>query len=191
MTTDRSNSSALIGGVLLIVFGLLALFGQLFRDVLNWGILWPFTVIGFGALFFVGMFAGGRQVSGLAIPGTIIGGIGLLLLYQNLSHHWESWAYGWTLIVIFVGAGIFFMGLYEGSSGRKTAGLRVMRTGLFLFVIFGAFFEMLFVGTGPLNVRTVIFPILLVVLGGYLVLTRLGLLKTGGGGDGNQSLPPT
>lgn len=191
MNTDRSNSGALAGGVLLIAFGLLALFGQLFRDVLNWGILWPFTVIGFGALFFVGMFAGGRQVSGLAIPGSIIAGIGLLLLYQNLSHHWESWSYGWSLIVICVGAGIYFMGLYEGSQGRKAAGLRVMRTGFFLFVIFGAFFEMLFASSQPLNARTIIFPILLILLGGFLVLRRLGLLKARGTGESNQSLPPT
>ncbi len=58
------------------------------------------------------MFLGGKQVSGLAIPGSIITGIGLLLLFQNLTSYWESWSYGWTLIIIFVGAGIYLAGLY-------------------------------------------------------------------------------
>ena len=56
MQTNRSNAGALVGGALLIAFGLLALAGQVFRTV-DWGFLWPFTVIGFGALFFVLMYS--------------------------------------------------------------------------------------------------------------------------------------
>ena len=59
MQTNRSNAGALIGGAVLIAFGLLSLAGQVFRD-LNWGFLWPFIVIGIGAMFFVAMVAGGK-----------------------------------------------------------------------------------------------------------------------------------
>ncbi|HEY3473393.1 MAG TPA: hypothetical protein VGK56_02220, partial [Anaerolineales bacterium] len=62
MQTNRSNTGGLIAGTILIVFGLLALAGQVFRAV-DWGFLWPFAVIGFGALFFVAMFAGGKQAA--------------------------------------------------------------------------------------------------------------------------------
>ena len=74
MQTNRSNAGALIGGAILIAFGLLSLAGQVFHSV-DWGFLWPFIVIGMGALFFVAMFAGGKQAAAFAIPGSIVGGM--------------------------------------------------------------------------------------------------------------------
>jgi hypothetical protein len=176
MKEDRSKVGALVGGALLIGFGLLSLAGQLFRNVGGWSLLWPFTVILFGALFFAAMFAAGRDFAALAIPGSIIGGIGLLLLYQNITSLWESWSYAWTLIVLFVGVGIYVMGWYSRSETARASGLRVMRSGLILFVLFGAFFEMLLDISHPQGWREVIFPVLLIVLGLYLVISRLGLL---------------
>lgn len=175
MKTNRSNSAALIGGTLLIAFGLLSLASQLFRNVVNWSYLWPLTVIVFGGLFFAGMFLGGRQVSGLAIPGSIVTGIGLILLYQNLTSHWESWSYGWTLIIIFVGAGIYIMGMYGNDEGPKRAGAKLMKVGFILFVIFGAFFEMIFSIDRSLGIRGLLFPALMILLGIYLIVRRLGL----------------
>lgn len=173
MKNERSNAAGLVGGTLLIAFGLLALAGQLLRGLVLWSSVWPITVIVFGGLFFAGMFVGGRQVSGLAIPGTIISGLGLLLLYQSLSRNWESWAYSWTLIVVLVGAGIYFAGLYAGSESQKHAGYTVAKIGAILFVVFGAFFEMIFSMDRSLGLRGFLFPSLLIVLGGYLVIRRL------------------
>ncbi len=196
MKTERSSSAALVGGALLIAFGLLSLAGQLFRGMVNWSYWWPISVIIFGGLFFAGMFAGGRQVSGLAVPGSIISGIGLLLLYQSLASHWESWSYAWSLIVVFVGVGIYVMGLYGGDEGQKQAGARVMRIGFVLFVIFGAFFEMIFSVSQPLGARGLLFPVLMILLGLYLILHRLGIFsgrKTAVGQipPSDQTLPPT
>src|SRR5688572_14619927 len=143
MQTNRSNTGALIAGTLLILFGLVALAGQVFRSV-DWGFLWPFVVIGFGALFFVAMFAGGKQAAAFAIPGSIVGGIGLILLFQNLTGRWESMSYFWTLILMFVGLGIYIMGTYGSDPNQKRSGLGVMKVGFILFIIFGAFFEMIF-----------------------------------------------
>ncbi len=185
MQTNRSNAGALVGGALLIAFGLLALAGQFFRFV-DWGFLWPFTVIGFGALFFVAMFAGGKQTAGFAIPGSIIGGIGLVLLFQNITNHWESMSYFWTLIILFVGVGIYIMGWYTGDAGQKHSGARVMKVGFILFIIFGAFFEMIFS-----SFSNILFPVLLILLGAYLILSRSGLF--GGKKDEalTDSIPPT
>ena len=127
-------------------------------------------------LFFVGMFAGGRSVSGLAIPGSIITTIGLMLFYQNITGHWESWAYGWTVILMSVGLGIFIMGIYGQNEGQRSAGLRVLRLGLIMFVIFGAFFELIFTSGMSFGLRSIIFPAGLILLGLYLVLSRSGLL---------------
>ena len=185
METKRSNAGALVGGAVLIAFGLLALAGQVFRS-LDWGFLWPLTVIVPGALFFVAMFAGGKQTAGFAIPGSIVSGIGLLLLYQSLSGHWESWSYAWALIIIFVGAGIYIMGLYTNDAGQKKSGAGVMKVGLILFVIFGTIFEMIFSSFGNW-----LFPILLILLGVYLILSRSGLFgKKKDESSSVDSVPP-
>jgi hypothetical protein len=170
MQTNRSNAGALIAGTLLIVFGLLALAGQVFRMV-DWGALWPFIIIGFGALFFVAMFAGGKQAAAFAIPGSIVGGIGLILLFQNITDRWESMSYFWALIIMFVGVGIYIMGWYGEQEAQKQSGWRVMKVGFVLFIIFGVFFETLFS-----SYNNILFPVLLILLGGYLVLSRTGLL---------------
>lgn len=174
--SSQRNAGSLVGGGLLIIFGLLALLGQIFRGFNFWSTFWPFFIIGFGLLFFVGMFAGGRSVSGLAIPGTIITTIGLMLFYQNLTDHWESWSYGWTVILMAVGLGIFIMGFWGQNASQRSAGLGVLRIGLILFIIFGAFFELIFTSGLPFGLRSIIFPVGLILLGLYLILARSGLL---------------
>jgi hypothetical protein len=184
MQTNRSNAGALIGGAVMVAFGLLALAGQVFRNV-NWGFLWPFIVIAVGAVFFVAMFAGGKQTAAFAIPGSIIGGVGLVLLFQNITHHWESMSYFWTLIIMFVGAGIYIMGAYGGDANQKQAGGRVMKIGLILFVIFGAFFELIFS-----SFNNLLFPVLLILLGAYLILSRSGLFGGKKDDSSTDSIPP-
>ena len=177
--SSQRNVGSLVGGALLIIFGALALVGQLFRNLDFWGTFWPFIIIGFGLLFFVGMFAGGRSVSGLAIPGSIITIIGLMLFYQNISGHWESWSYGWTVILMSVGVGIYIMGMWGQNSSQRAAGLGVLRIGVILFIVFGAFFELIFTAGRPFGLRSVIFPVGLILLGAYLILSRTGLLSFG------------
>ncbi len=67
MQTNRSNVGTLIVGAILIGFGLLSLVGNIFRGF-DWGFLWPFIVIGFGGLFFVAMFAMGKERRGVCDP---------------------------------------------------------------------------------------------------------------------------
>ena len=184
MQTNRSNTGALIGGAALIACGLLSLVARIFSS-LDWGFLWPFLIIAFGGLFFVAMFASGRQLSGLAIPGTIISGIGLILLFQNITGHWESMSYFWAMIVVFVGLGIYIMGWYGGDAGQKKSGAGVMKVGIILFIVFGSFFEMIF---SPFS--NFIFPILLMLLGAYLILNRSGLLSRKKDDDSSDSVPP-
>lgn len=174
--SSRRNTGSLVGGSLLIIFGLLALLGKLFQNFNFWNTFWPFIIIGVGLLFFVGMFAGGKSVSGLAIPGSIITTIGLMLFYQNITNHWESWSYGWTVILMAVGVGIFIMGAWGQNESQRAAGLRVLRIGLILFIIFGAFFELIFTAGMPFGLRSIVFPAALILLGLYLILTRSGLL---------------
>jgi hypothetical protein len=176
--TNKRNTGMLVAGAILITLGLLSLLGQFFRGFPFWSFFWPFIIIAFGGLFFIGMFAGGKAMAGLAIPGTIISGIGVMMFLQNLFNHWESWAYGWTVILILVGLGIFIMGLYSQEPGPRQAGLRVMKIGAILFIIFGGFFEMIFSTFQHHGIQQYVFPALLLLLGIYLVVVRSGLLPS-------------
>ena len=171
MSTQR-NPAALIGGTVLIAVGVLSLLSQIFSNLNFWGFIWPFFVMGFGAMFYIGMFAGGKSVSGLAIPATIITTIGLILFYQNITGHWESWSYAWSVIVFAVGLGIYIMGLYGEDEGQRTSGKGVMKVGVILFIIFGGFFEMIFSAGARFGLRQFIFPAGLILLGLYLIINR-------------------
>jgi hypothetical protein len=187
MQTNRNNVGTLIGGAILIGIGLLTLLARLIPG-LDLGSLWPLFIIAFGGLFFLAMFAMGKSGAGFAVPGTIIGGIGLILLYQSLTDKWQSMSYFWALIVFFVGLGIYIMGQYGEDANQKKSGLRVMKIGIILFIVFGTFFEVLFS-----SLNSMIFPILLIALGGYLVISRSGLLgrKQEDNSSDTPPLPPT
>ena len=183
MQTNRSNAGALIGGSILIGFGLLSLVSRLFRGF-DWSFLWPIAIISFGAIFFIVMLSGGKNTAAFAIPGSIISGIGLVLLFQSLTKHWESMSYFWTFIIIFVGLGIYLMGRYGEEPNQRAAGLRLMRVGFILFIIFGAFFEMMFSSFG-----NIVFPVLLILLGIYLILARSGAFRKREDSTG-EPMPP-
>lgn len=185
MNQNRSNVGGLIGGAILIGLGLLTLIDR-FIPGLNLGNLWPLFIVGFGALFFIAMFAMGKSGAGFAVPGTIIGGIGLILLYQSITDRWQSMSYFWALIVFFVGLGIYIMGQYGEDANQKQSGMKVMKIGIVLFIIFGIFFEALFS-----SLNSLIFPILLILLGGYLVISRSGLFRRKQEKATDTPLPPT
>src|SRR3990172_4252156 len=173
--TEKRNVGALVVGVILISLGALSLLERLFKGTSFWGWVWPIMIMGFGALFFVGMFIFGKSFSWMAIPGSIVTTNGIMLFLQNLTCRWETWSYSWTIILISVGLGIFIMGTWEGNLSRKKAGRKVMEIGLIMFVIFGAFFEIIFSFGVSEGWRTFMFPIALLILGSYLVFKQLGL----------------
>jgi len=175
MSNHRNNAS-IVGGTILILLGLLALLGQLFRGAAFWSGLWPFIIVGVGAMFFVGMFLGGKSVAGLAIPGSILTMLGLMMLVQSLTGYWQSWAYSWTVILFSVGLGLFIMGTWTGSDHQRRAGGRLMELGFIMFIAFGAFFELIFSAGRLRSPGGFVFPALLILLGVYLIVRRSGLL---------------
>ncbi len=185
MQTKRNNVGALIGGAILIGLGLLSLLSRVYTGI-DWGLLWPVAIIVFGALFFIAMFAVGKSGAGFAIPGTIITGIGLVVLFENITEHWTTMSYLWTLIIIFVGLGIYIMGWYGEDANQRRSGGKVMKIGIILFIVFGTIFESLFS-----SINNLVFPVLLILLGVYLVLSRSGLLSRKQNESTDTSLPPT
>jgi hypothetical protein len=177
METNRNRGSLFVG-VILIVAGVLFLLSRIL-GMNGWGAYWPFIIIVIGAAFFVGMAIGGRNAGVLAIPGSIIVMVGLILLLQNWLSIWETWAYAWTLIVCAVGLGIAFFGIWSDQPDLRNSGFSLARLGLVLFVVFGVLFEFIFsFGSGVQRLKSPFWPVLLIVVGlGLLVYRSINLLN--------------
>ncbi|MEW5988293.1 MAG: hypothetical protein AB1791_16815 [Chloroflexota bacterium] len=154
---------SIIGGLILIGLGLFFLALQMIPGLavgVRMDQLWPLIVVGVGGCFLLGAFLG---APGLAIPGSIVGGIGGLLYYQNLTGDWDSWAYAWALILGFVGVGIMIMHTLDGHVRQGIgAGGRLILISLTLFAVFGFFL-------GGWGRSDLLWPAVLIVLGLYLL----------------------
>ena len=172
------NRGSLYVGVILILAGVLFLLSRI-AGMNGWGAFWPFIIIAIGAAFFVGMALGGRSAGVLAIPGSIIVMVGLILLLQNWLAIWETWAYAWTLIVCAVGLGIAFFGMWSDQPDLRNSGWSLARLGLVLFVVFGVLFEFIFsFGSGVQRLKSPFWPVLLIVVGlGLLLYRSINLLS--------------
>ena len=128
-------------GIALVVLGAVFLIAQSVEvDIGEAG--WPFFVIAPGIVLLVaGLVLGGRPAVGLTIAGSIVTTVGLILLYQNSTAHWESWAYAWALIPTAIGLGMLLHGSLHRLPDLARAGVRTAGTGAILFIIFAAFFE--------------------------------------------------
>ncbi len=158
--------SSIVGGLILIVIGTLFLLLQLFPSLaeqIDMARQWPLIIMTVGAVFLLTALFG---ASHLAIPGSVIGGIGGILYYQNLTGDWASWAYVWALIPGFAGIGSFLMHLLQGKVKRAMSeGGRLIAISAVMFVVFAAFFN----GLGGIGQY---WPVLLILMGGWLLLKR-------------------
>lgn len=170
MTHRGSGGAAVLGG-LLVVLGVIFLAAEyLHFDVGRYG--WPLYVIGPGlALVVLGLTQ--RHGSGLTTGGCVITIIGLLLLYQTLTDHWESWAYAWALVAPGgSGLGMLLYGTRARNGAMARAGLWQIVVALGLFAAGFVFFE------GVLGISGRRFPIpdwvmpALVIALGLLLLVR-------------------
>jgi hypothetical protein len=188
MSTRPSKRMSFLGGALLIALGTLILLGEIFQGFDFWGVFWPFILITVGVLFFASMLAGGKSAAGLAIPGSILACLGLMMFIQNLTNHWESWAYSWSVIIFSVGLGIYIKGVYADQESSRRSGGRLMRLAVILFIIFGIFFEMLF---SSRETARYVFPIAMIALGLYLLVVRAGWLPQRRQEITPQAIPPS
>jgi len=171
----RSRETSVLGGLLILV-GVLFLVSRLTSiDLGHYG--WPLFVIAPGVLILVVASSGRGAISeARAIAGSIVTVTGLILLYQNSTDRFESWAYAWTLIFPgAVGAGMILYGLRAGRPGNVRAGLRLLQIALVLFVVGVIFFELI-LGIGGIRVGAsggVILSVLVIVAGLVLLVINL------------------
>lgn len=168
--SERTRISYILGS-LLIAVGVLFFLGEIFKISLTQ--FWPLFIIASGLVFFVAMFMAGKATGFLAIPGSILSMIGLILLFQSLTNRWETWSYAWALIPFSVGIGLWIYGRFSDLDELRSAGRHVANVGLVLFIIFGMFFELLIGISNGNQVNNLLWPVGLIVVGIYLLFSRL------------------
>jgi hypothetical protein len=160
-----------VGGLLLLL-GILVLLGQA-MDLGRIG--WPVFVIvpGLGLLG-LGLAAPGRLGEVLSMAGGVVAMAGLVLLVQNATDRFETWAYAWALVLL-GGAGIgrLLVGLVRGRRDLVAGGGWLIGAGLAGFLSFAVLFEVVIgIGghrSGPAGRYT---PAALLILAGLVLLGR-------------------
>ena len=158
---DRSRIATALVLIILGVWFLLVQFVPALQGFSINGRTWPLIIVGLGVLFgLIGLVA---WTPAFLVPACVIGGIGGLLYYQNLTGDWQSWAYAWTLIPGFAGVGVFLSSLLSGRIREAiSSGVWLVFISGTLFLIFSSFLG------GP-SLLGIYWPVLIILLGVILL----------------------
>ena len=169
---DASPATPAIGlGVALLLIGVLLFVGQLF-DIGIDDVGWPAIVIGVGVVILVlGLFVNREQ--GMVIGGTVVTTVGLVLLYQNTTGRWESWAYAWALVgPAASGLGMVLWGIRSADPDEIRNGTWALLGGLGIFLVGFLFFEgVIGISGEPLPLPEWVLPAVVIAIG-VVVLAR-------------------
>jgi hypothetical protein len=171
-STDGSSATPAIGlGVALLLIGGLLFVGQLL-DIGIGDVGWPAIVIGIGVVILVlGLFVNREQ--GMVIGGTVVTTVGLVLLYQDQTGRWETWAYAWALVgPAASGLGMVLWGIRNADPAEIRNGAWTLLGGLAIFVVGFLFFEgVIGISGEPLGLPEWVLPVVVIAIG-VVVLAR-------------------
>ena len=170
---DRRGIVAI--GTLLILLGLAAFAlqtaGYDLADAAS-GDGWPILVIVPGLILLTAAFVTPVPAGvGLAIAGSIVTTVGLVLFYQQQTNHWESWSYAWALVGPgAAGLGMTAYGLVFRQSELVRGGLALAAIAAVIFVVGFWFFETLYdSGRVPAELETW-WPVALIAVGAVVLI---------------------
>jgi len=148
-------------GVVLLVTNLMHI------SLMNY--LWPGFIAGLGLLMVWPSYQSTAErqspFSFLAVPGAMALAMGGLFFLMNLTNHFESMAYAWTLILAAGGAGYAYLKRFDDSSNAQAKSHKFIRTMVLAFMALATVFELLiFQSLGAW------WPLLLIGVGAYLYL---------------------
>jgi hypothetical protein len=140
---------------------------------------WPFFVIIPGVILMLSsLIPKPPRGVGFAIAGSIVTTVGLVLLFQEQTSRWESWAYAWALVGPgAAGLGMLVYGLIFDQRDLVSVGLRLATIGVAIFVAGYWFFETVFAtGRAPVDLGAW-WPVAIIVAG--LAVLTIGLASGG------------
>lgn len=145
-----SRTIELVAGLLLLIVGVLLLASEplsrlaqglgLSDDVLR---LWPLLIIGLSLFFLVPALVGGpsrRLRAGMVIPGFLLAGVGVALLYTSLTDRWSAWAYLWSVLPFSFGLGMYAAGWIADAPAFKWIGSGIAIGGVVAYLVFATAF---------------------------------------------------
>lgn len=151
-------------GLLLVIVGLVFLVARS-----GAGFAWPLFVVLPGAVMLAVALTGPRDRAGLAVPGSIVTTVGLILLVMQTTNTFHAWSYAWGLVLASVGVGTFLQASIANDAAGQREGTRLAVLGLGLFAAFGAFFELLVFGDALRGALGWILPLALIAAGAWML----------------------
>lgn len=170
----------LVFGVLLVAIGGTLLVLRV-TDIRIDGDAWPLWIVVPGLALLMASFAiPDRGGLGLAIAGSIVTTVGLILWVQETYDLYGTWAYAWALVApTAAGVGTLLYGSLKGDGELVRNGVRTTVVGLALFTGFALFFEGVVGLSGePIVGFDQVLPLLVLGVGALLVV-----LSVAGGGQ--------
>ncbi len=168
----RSTPPGLVAGIILVFIGGALLLARVV-DLSVIGVTWPLWIVVPGVAMLVGsLFIPSKGGVGLAIPGTIVTIVGLILWVQETYGLYATWAYAWALVApTGPGLGMLIYGLVHRDGELVSDGFRTMLVGIGLFLGFALFFEGVIGLSGdPIPNLGEILPFAVIGLGALLVV---------------------
>jgi hypothetical protein len=166
-----SRNWSLLAGLGLILLGAFALLGQFVP--IDWGhYAWPLFILVPG-LVLAG--AGWRGQHGVLVAGFVVTTVGLILLVQNLTGFFASWAYAWALIPTSVGIALWLQGRRGGREDLVSAARWMLTIWPLAFLAGFVFFELVLGIDGFRSevVSRFALPALLIAAGSVLLARNL------------------
>ena len=126
----------LVGEAVLSVVGGVGIGDELFR----W---WPVLLMILSAFFLVPAWLGrqNRRIrAGMVIPGFMLAGLGLTLLYTSLADRWAAWGYLWSVLPFSFGLGMYAAGWIADAPAFKWIGSGIAVAGVVVYLVFATAF---------------------------------------------------
>lgn|SRR5271157_5641827 len=165
MISNKIKFKALIGGAALIASGILFLIGQSFEGYNLQDAILSCIFIGVGILLFEYTLLSGMPPSAAMMTG-------LKSLYQLIGQHWQTLAFGWTIILVVAALSIFIAVIHKGHWSRPRNELPLLGASTVVLIGLNAFFAKIF---NFLSLLNFISSTTLILLGACLIAVGANL----------------
>jgi hypothetical protein len=170
MVKRKGFALALVLGLLLIALGVVLLIERVW-DIPILSAWWPLVLVVFGAAFFVSLLTGPRGLAFLAVPGSVLLMLGLILFYQSWFSLWSTWTYAWTLLIFALGIGFWIFNIQMKQRWIRILSGILIGIGLLKYLCLGFIFEKLIHISNSITAATLAYVGVVILTGIWVILT--------------------